>query len=145
MTVLSPLLIVKEALEWVGTPFVHGASVKGSGCDCLGLIKGVYENVSGNSTPGLPMYPEDFWQDVGWHTVFLNRLRTVAGPSGTGPEAGSLLLFAKDGRLTHLGIAVDGKTMVHTSSDRRIGRVCHAPIRLVNGLTLWGVWAFGAR
>lgn len=142
MTHALDALIVKEAMAWVGTPFVHGASVKGSGCDCLGLIKGVYESVFARTAEALPVYPCNFWQDAGWHTLFLNRLRMVAGPSETGPEAGRLLLFAKHGALTHLGIAVDAQSMIHTSADPRVGRVCHAPVRLVNGLRLWGVWSF---
>lgn len=33
--------IVAEAREWVGTPVVWEASLKGKGCDCRGLIAGV--------------------------------------------------------------------------------------------------------
>jgi NlpC/P60 family putative phage cell wall peptidase len=33
--------IVREARAWVGTPFHHQASLKGVGCDCIGLIAGV--------------------------------------------------------------------------------------------------------
>ncbi len=32
---------VAEARTWLGTPFHHQASVKGVGCDYIGLIKGV--------------------------------------------------------------------------------------------------------
>ena len=32
---------VAEARTWLGTPFHHQASVKGAGCDCIGVIKGV--------------------------------------------------------------------------------------------------------
>ncbi|MDD3183389.1 MAG: hypothetical protein PHD48_11390, partial [Alphaproteobacteria bacterium] len=32
---------VFEARAWLNTPFHHQASVKGAGCDCIGLIKGV--------------------------------------------------------------------------------------------------------
>jgi len=33
--------VVAEARQWLGTPYHHGASVKGAGCDCIGLIIGV--------------------------------------------------------------------------------------------------------
>ena len=33
--------IVLEALSWVATPYVHQASTKGAGVDCVGLIRGV--------------------------------------------------------------------------------------------------------
>lgn len=33
--------IYKEALEWVGTPWIHHQHQKGLGCDCIGLVIGV--------------------------------------------------------------------------------------------------------
>lgn len=33
--------IVREALSWVATPYMHQQAVKGSGVDCVGLIRGV--------------------------------------------------------------------------------------------------------
>ena len=33
--------LVAEARGWIGTPYRHAASVKGLGCDCLGLVAGV--------------------------------------------------------------------------------------------------------
>lgn len=33
--------IVAEARSWIGTPWLHQASVRGAGCDCIGLIVGV--------------------------------------------------------------------------------------------------------
>jgi len=33
--------VIAEARSWLGTPFQHQASLKGVGCDCIGLVKGV--------------------------------------------------------------------------------------------------------
>lgn len=33
--------VVKEARTWIGCPFHDQASLKGVGCDCIGLIRGV--------------------------------------------------------------------------------------------------------
>ena len=30
--------VVATARAWIGTPYVHQASVRGAGCDCLGLL-----------------------------------------------------------------------------------------------------------
>lgn len=35
--------IVAEARSWIGTPWMHQASLKGVGADCIGLIVGVAE------------------------------------------------------------------------------------------------------
>ena len=38
---ITRLDAIEEARSWVGTPFKHQASLKGVGCDCIGLIKGI--------------------------------------------------------------------------------------------------------
>jgi NlpC/P60 family putative phage cell wall peptidase len=35
--------VIAEARRWVGTPFRHQAALRGVGCDCAGLIRGVGE------------------------------------------------------------------------------------------------------
>lgn len=39
--------IVAVARAWIGTPYRHQGSLKGAGCDCLGLIRGVWREVYG--------------------------------------------------------------------------------------------------
>ena len=39
--------IVRAARSWIGTPYRHQASLKGVGCDCLGLLRGVWREVVG--------------------------------------------------------------------------------------------------
>ncbi len=40
-----PEQIVEEARSWIGTRFVHQASLKGVGVDCVGLLVGVAYNL----------------------------------------------------------------------------------------------------
>lgn len=51
--------VIKEAHEWVGTPFVHRAGIKGVGTDCGGIIRGVYDSFFGPFPP-VPDYPPDW-------------------------------------------------------------------------------------
>ncbi len=37
--------IVRQARTWLGTPFQHQARIKNLGCDCLGLIIGVVQEL----------------------------------------------------------------------------------------------------
>ena len=39
--------IVGAARGWIGTPYRHQASLKGVGCDCLGLLRGVWRELKG--------------------------------------------------------------------------------------------------
>jgi NlpC/P60 family putative phage cell wall peptidase len=52
--------IVAEALSWLGTPYHHGQSVKGTGCDCLGLVRGVWRAAIGPEPETLPAYSRDW-------------------------------------------------------------------------------------
>jgi NlpC/P60 family putative phage cell wall peptidase len=40
-------MILEEARSWIGTPYQHQASLKGVGCDCIGLVRGVWRAVYG--------------------------------------------------------------------------------------------------
>lgn len=52
---MTPEQIIAEARKWLGTPFMHQASVKGVACDCLGLVRGVGE--------ALGLLPENYMSD----------------------------------------------------------------------------------
>lgn len=51
--------IVTIAKTWLGTPYHHQASLKGTGCDCLGLVRGVYSEIYGRSAEEPPAYTRD--------------------------------------------------------------------------------------
>ena len=42
--------IVAEARLWIGTPYLHQASVRGRGADCLGLVRGIWRDVYRSGT-----------------------------------------------------------------------------------------------
>lgn len=52
-------LVVAAARTWLGTPYRHQASRRGVGCDCLGLVRGVFAEVTGQTTkPPGPYHPD---------------------------------------------------------------------------------------
>ena len=55
--------IITAARGWAGTPYHHQASVKGVGCDCLGLIRGLWRELLGDEPEAMPAYTRD-WGDV---------------------------------------------------------------------------------
>jgi NlpC/P60 family putative phage cell wall peptidase len=48
--------IIAEARSWIGTPYHHQAALKGVGCDCLGLVRGVWRAVYGADPEHPPAY-----------------------------------------------------------------------------------------
>ena len=60
----SPSRIVKATRLWIGTPYHDQASVLGVGCDCLGLLRGVWRDVVGPEPMPVPPYSRD-WGEAG--------------------------------------------------------------------------------
>jgi NlpC/P60 family putative phage cell wall peptidase len=52
--------VVAEARSWIGTPYQHQASLKGVGCDCLGLVRGVWRATIGAEPEPMPPYAPDW-------------------------------------------------------------------------------------
>jgi NlpC/P60 family putative phage cell wall peptidase len=51
--------------SWIGTPYVHQACLKGVGCDCLGLIRGIYSELYGHAPETPPAYSPDWAEETG--------------------------------------------------------------------------------
>ena len=43
-------MVIAIARSWLGTPYHDQASLRGVGCDCLGLARGVWREVVGRRT-----------------------------------------------------------------------------------------------
>ena len=51
---MSRTRIIAEARAWIGTPYRHQASLQGVGCDCLGLVRGVWRALHGAEPEATP-------------------------------------------------------------------------------------------
>jgi len=85
--------VVHAARGWLGTPYLHQASLKGQGADCLGLVRGVWREVAGEEPEGLPPYSPD-WAEVGDRELLLEAARRWLVPVALKDmRAGDVLLF----------------------------------------------------
>ncbi len=73
--------IVAVARAWIGTPYLHQASTKGAGCDCLGLIRGVWREVHGDEPAPVPPYTPDWSEPQGQERLW-DVARRLLGPGG---------------------------------------------------------------
>jgi NlpC/P60 family putative phage cell wall peptidase len=111
--------IVEAARGWVRTPYRHRAAVRGVGCDCIGLLRGVWAEVIG-AAPELPPYRAD-WRD-GAHSAELRGLaERWLVPAEIAP--GAVLLFRIGAGMAprHCGIFVGEGRFVH--AQERLGVV----------------------
>ena len=67
--------IITETRSWIGTPYRHQASLKGVGCDCLGLVRGVWRELIGGEPERAPPYGRD-WAEASGEETFARAART---------------------------------------------------------------------
>lgn len=94
------------ALDWIGTPYLHQASQKGSGSDCLGLIRGVWREVVGAEPVTPPPYTTDWAEPDGQEVLLQAALQWLVPRSVEHLGRGTVLLFRmrKTAIAKHLGI-----------------------------------------
>jgi NlpC/P60 family putative phage cell wall peptidase len=101
--------VVAKARRWIGTPYVHQASVRGAGADCLGLLRGVWRETFGAEPEAVPPYTPD-WAEPGGREALWSAAERWLLPCPPGqPEPGDVLLFRmREGSIAkHLGILAE--------------------------------------
>ena len=76
---MSP--VVAAARRWIGTPYVHQASARGAGADCLGLIRGVWREVYGREPEAVPAYTPDWSEPAREEALWAAALRHLVARS----------------------------------------------------------------
>lgn len=71
--------IVAAARLYVGTPYHHQGALRGAGCDCLGLVRGVWRDLYGAEPETMPPYTPD-WGEVGHDEPLLDGARRHMRP-----------------------------------------------------------------
>lgn len=118
--------VVEIARSWIGTPYVHQASVKASGTDCLGLVRGVWREIFGEEPERVPSYSRDWAEPQGAEVLLEAATRHLTRKSRAEQyAAGDLLLFRMrdDAIAKHLGIVAVGSpeaTFVHAYSGHGV-------------------------
>jgi NlpC/P60 family putative phage cell wall peptidase len=121
---------VSTARAWIGTPYMHQASVKGVGCDCLGLLRGVWREFHGAEPQALPPYSPDWAEATGAETLRDGLARYLRKIDPACIIAGDIVLLRmlRHGPAKHCGIvAMRGGvfTLIHA---RRNARVSEEPL-----------------
>ncbi|HWL57410.1 MAG TPA: peptidase [Paracoccus sp. (in: a-proteobacteria)] len=96
--------IVAAARGWIGTPYVHQASVKGAGTDCLGLVRGLWREFCGDEPVVMPAYTPD-WGEAGAVELLIGGAFHHLHPAEV-EAAGDVLIFRmRPGAIAkHMGI-----------------------------------------
>lgn len=117
--------IVTAARGWCGTPYRHQASLKGVGCDCLGLIRGVWRDLYGAEPEAAPAYSQD-WAEAGAGETLADAARRHMRELAIAEAgAGDVLLFRWRQHLPakHAGILIGGERMIHAQDGIAVSEV----------------------
>lgn len=100
--------VVAAARSWIGTPYVHQASVRGGGCDCLGLVRGVWRDVLGDEPEAVPAYSPDWSETSQEEMLWAASARHLLRKDVKAAAEGDVVLFRmRDNAVAkHLGIQV---------------------------------------
>lgn len=100
--------VAAAARGWIGTPWCHGASCRGAGSDCLGLLRGLWRELCGPEPEPVPAYPCD-WAESGADMALHDALaRNFLWREPAAEAVGDVLLFRlrAGGPAKHLAIQV---------------------------------------
>jgi NlpC/P60 family putative phage cell wall peptidase len=118
--------VVAAARGWLGTPYRHGASVRDEGCDCLGLVRGVWREVVGPEPEPTPPYTPDWAEVGGSERLLAGARRWLREVTVEGWRAGDVLVFrmTPDAAAKHCAVlsATDspGVRMIHAYWGRAV-------------------------
>jgi NlpC/P60 family putative phage cell wall peptidase len=152
---LSRPRIIATARAWLGTPYLHQASAKGRGADCLGLIRGVWRELYGAEPEPPPPYTPD-WNErahLGGEEPLLDAARrNLREIPSTERQPGDVLVFriVRGGPAKHCGILTASDRFIHAYAGRCVVEswLSRWWVERIAGVFAWprtgnGQWAIG--
>lgn len=120
--------VLAEARAWIGTPYRHQMSARGAGCDCLGLVRGIWRAVIGPEPETPPSYAPDWAERGGAETLLAaarRRLIEVEAP----PRPGDVVLFrfAPGCPAKHCAVMCAPDRMIHAWHGRAVCETAMGP------------------
>jgi NlpC/P60 family putative phage cell wall peptidase len=115
VTPADPERIIAAARAWLGTPYHDQASLRGTGCDCVGLARGVWREVVGPEPFPLPPYSRDWGETGSRELVAEVARRMMIEVSVTEAGPGAMVVFRMMPRAIakHVGILTAPGSFIH--------------------------------
>jgi len=126
---ISRQAVIDEALSWVGTPYQHQCSTKYAGCDCLGLVRGLWRKLYGCEPTKLPPYTPD-WAEAGENEILKTACDHHLDPvTLSDARPADILLFRMQAgvQAKHMAVLIEPDLIVHAYWGRAVTRSFLAP------------------
>lgn len=103
---INSALVLAHARAWIGTPWVRRAALRGVGADCIGLVRGVFRDLTGRDIPA-PMWRND-WALGGGDPISDGLRRHAVPVPPTEARPGHVVTFRVGAaRAAHVGILTE--------------------------------------
>jgi NlpC/P60 family putative phage cell wall peptidase len=129
MRPITSAMIIAEARSWIGTPYRHQASLKGVGCDCLGLLRGVWRPLVGAEPEMAPPYAPDWAEASGAETLATAARRHLVEIAIADISPGDVVLFRWRTGLPakHAAILTAPDRFVHAHDGASVAEIALVP------------------
>jgi NlpC/P60 family putative phage cell wall peptidase len=117
--------IVSLARSWLGTPYHHQASLRGIGCDCIGLVRGIWRDLYGTEPQRLPAYTRDWAEGSARETLLDAARRHLLELPPSEARPGDVLVFRwrRGAMAKHCAILSTRTAMIHALEGARVSEV----------------------
>lgn len=122
---LTRARLIAAARGWIGTPYQHQASLRGIGCDCLGLLRGVWRECLGAEPERLRPYGPGWAEASGEEALLAAASRHLLARPGLDLVPGAVLLFRWRPHFAakHCAIAVDRDRLIHAHDGASVAEI----------------------
>jgi len=108
--------IIEIARSWKGTPYLAQASLKGVGCDCIGLVRGVFRELYGYEPEERLDYSQDWGDSNGDESLVrvANKYLKPIPLADKGPGDVVAIRWKEDRVAKHVMILTDEGRAIHS-------------------------------
>lgn len=126
---ISRKLIIAIARTWIGTPYHHQASLKGTGADCIGLVRGIWRELIGEEPERLPAYSGDWAEATGRESMLQAASRHLVPIEPQLIREGDVIVFRlrAEAVAKHVGVVSGLGRMIHAQEGAPVCEVNIGP------------------
>jgi len=117
--------IVTLARGWLGTPYHHRASLRGGGCDCIGLIAGIWRELYGSEPQSPGAYTGDWAEATGNESLLEAAHRHMRPVNVADMQPGDALVFRLRSNTVakHAAVLVSRTHIIHAQEGAPVSEV----------------------
>jgi len=117
--------ITRAVRGWLGTPYHHRASLRLVGCDCIGLVRGLWRDLYGSEPESPGPYTGEWAEATGSEALLLAAGRNLVPIPLASARPGDILIFRirADAVAKHAAVLVEDDRMIHAQEGVPVSEV----------------------